>query len=147
MTTVYSTTFDPATGTAKLAVGEKHGWAISPTPPYNPPPPDLGGMPVFMSNDQMNMTVAGMGSVEATLSFTSLTPANKHHTPFAEYNHAHRSDSYPYMLGDYLVFDHPHPKGSQWSFTLTVADASGKASNSSGTLVFDPELQVGPGTE
>src|SRR5471032_2447676 len=132
MTTVYSTTFDPATGTVTLAAGDKHGRAISQEPPYNPPLPNVG-MPVFMSNDQLNMTVTGLGAVDATLSFTLLTAANKLPTPFAEYNHGAAHATYPYTLGDYLVFDHPHPKGSQWSFTLTVTDASGKLMNSTGS--------------
>ena len=144
MTTVYSTNFDPATGTSTLTAGNKHGWAISPEPPYNPPLPNVG-VPVFMSNDQLNMTVTGLGAVAATLSFSSSTEGNKLHTPFAEYNHAEVEATYPYTLGDYLVFEHPQPKGTQWSFTLTVTDAGAKALVGSGTLVFDPELQVGTG--
>jgi hypothetical protein len=139
MTIVYSTSFDPASPkTAK--VGAQAGWAINPTPPYDPPMP--GGTPMFMPNDQMNMTVAGYGSCEATLSFVPSDPHNHKHTPFAEYNHGHKKPEYPYVLGDYLTFDTPHPNPSQWKFSLTVEDPVTKLLT---TVTFDPELQVGPG--
>ena len=141
MTIVYSTSFGPASPEA-ITVDVQAGWAISPTPPYEPPPPSLGGTPVFMANDQMNMTVGDMGNGEATLSFTCLTAKNDKHTPFAEYNHEKKQESYPYTLGDYLTFDHPHPKGTRWSFSLTVTDPVTRLAK---TVTFDPELQVGPG--